>query len=122
MSSSVHAKCRTIDRSSIEEAAKELGIKLQEFPNGAIGFQNTQFKFDEKGNVDVKYYKDHVDECRKTKQLSQLGTYFSSIKRLNKAGLSCTKSLKDVVLAVKSNQKLKLEFEEQEQEQVTVNA
>ena len=69
-----------------------------------------------KNNVDVKYYKDHVDECRKTKQLSQLGTYFSSMNRLKKAGLVCTKSLKDVVLAVKSNQKLSLEFEEAEAE------
>jgi DNA topoisomerase IB len=114
MSSSVHARVRTVDKDSILEAAKALNIDIQERENGELTYKGTSFKFDANGNVDVKYYKDHMEENKKTKQLTQLGTYFTSVRRLNKAGLKCTKSVNDAVMAVQANQKLVLEFEEAE--------
>jgi len=121
MSSSVHARCRTISRDSILAAAEKLGIQVNvnEEAN-TITFKGTVFKFDENGNADVRYYKDHTQEAKATKQLTQLGTYFTTMKRLQQAGLVCKSSVADVVLAVKANQKLKMEFVEQEQQTVSV--
>ncbi len=118
MSSSVHAKVNTIDRESLLKAAELLGVKLEQSSDNGLTWLGTKFKFDEKGNVDVKYYKDHIEENRKTKQLTQLGSYFTTSKRLELAGLKCTKSVNDVVLAVKANQKLTLEYEEMAEEQL----
>lgn len=110
MSSSVHAKCNTVDRESVIEAAKQLGVKLTENEKKELVYKGTVIKFDEKGQMDVRYYKDHVEENRTTKQLTQLGTYFTTKKRMKSAGLECTTDVKDALLAVKANQKLTLEF------------
>lgn len=112
MSSSVHARVRTVDKESIMQAAEQLGVELKEQPNGDLSWMGTTFKFDSDGNVDIRYYEDHANENRKTKQMTQLGTYFATNKRLAAANLKCTKSVSDAVMAVKANQKLILEFED----------
>jgi hypothetical protein len=113
MSSAVHARCKTIDKASLMDAAKDLNIKIVENQDGSVTYMGTKFSFDTQGNTDVQYYKDHSHEAKVTKQLAQLGTFFTTMKRLKTAGLVCTKSTKDVVAAVKAGQKLTLEFEEQ---------
>jgi len=122
MSSSVHARCRTVDKDSIMEAAGQLNIPVTEdkannrvkvghfasfdFVNGESQVRLPDFRSSTKS-----------DSYAKMKKLVQLGSYINNKKKLEKNGLKCTNDIEDVILAVNANQPLELEFEEQ-----TVNA
>ena len=122
MSSISHSRVRTIDKDCLCNAAKDLGIKIEETENeiSVVGV-HARYKFDNKGNVDVSYWDDVKRAKRSAKHLAQLSTFYTMRKRLEKSGLRMTKSVKDVILAVESNQKLTVEFEE-EAEKVAVQS
>jgi hypothetical protein len=120
MSSTVHSRVRTCSRQSIEEAAEALGIKAKISDNTIIA-NGAKFSFDSDGTAKVSYYDDAVQESKAAKQITQLGSFFESKKKLEGLGYKCSKTTKDAVLAVQTRQKLIMEFEEDEA-LATVNA
>jgi len=122
MSSIAHSRCRTIDKDCLCKAAKDLGVKMSE-KESELSVGATRFKFDSKGNVEVSYWDDVKSATKQARNLAQLSTYYTMAKRLEKSGLKMTRSVKDVILAVKSNQDLTMEFEQVDsQEKVAVGS
>lgn len=118
MSSVAHARVRTIDRKCLSQAAKDLGINVQETAD-SVNVGGVHYKFGKDGNVEVSYWDDIKSSEKTAKNLAQLSTFYTMKNRLEAKGMRLKNSTKDVVLAVKANQKLVLEMEQADE---TVNA